>query len=305
MQTRPLGTGGPALSVIGVGCNNFGTRMDAEQTALVVHAALDAGVTHFDTAEMYGNGLSEEYLGAALVGRRDEAQIATKYTPRPDDEPYRPGVIASRIHEAVEGSLRCLGTDRIDVYYQHYPDPGPVDEALATLHELVTAGKVLHLANSNDSAAQLEEAATAADANRWTPFRGAQIHWSMLEREVEDEIVPTAERLGLGVVPYFPLASGLLTGKYRRGEAFPDGTRLAGSERFARLATEEAFDRVEAYTAFADARGHTVGELAIAWLLAQPSVTSVIAGATTPAQVAANAKAASWILTPEDVAALG
>lgn len=305
MQTRQLGTGGPALSVIGVGCNNFGSRMDADQTAAVVNAALDAGVTHFDTAEMYGAGRSEEYLGAALLGRRDEAQIATKYTPRPGDEPYTPGVIAARIRDAVEASLRRLATDRIDVYYQHYPDPGPVDEALATLDELVTEGKVLHLANSNDSAVQLDEAVAAAASHGWTPFRGTQIHWSMLERDVEAEIVPTAERLGLGVVPYFPLASGLLTGKYRRGEPFPEGTRLAGNERFASLATDEAFDRVEAYTAFAEERGHTVGELAIAWLLAQPSVTSVIAGATTPAQIAANAAAASWTLTPDDVAALG
>lgn len=308
METRRLGSDGPRLSVIGVGCNNFGTRMDAAQTAAVVHAALDAGISHFDTAEMYGNGLSEEYLGAALAGRRDEAHIATKYLPRPSDEPYSAGVIAARIREAVDGSLRRLATDHIDVYYQHYPDPGPIDEALATLDELVASGKVLHLANSNDSADQLDEAATVAVANGWAPFRGTQIHWSLLERNVEHDVVPTAERLGLGVVPYFPLASGLLTGKYRRGEPFPDGTRLAGSDRFARLATDEAFDRVEAYTAFAEARGHTVGELAIAWLLAQPPVTSVIAGATTPAQIAANAAAAAWTLTPDDldaVAALG
>lgn len=305
MITRRLGADGPELSVIGIGCNNFGTRMDSAQTASVVVAALDAGATHFDTAEMYGSGRSEEYLGAALGARRDEATIATKYVPRPDDEPYTPGVIATRIRDAVDASLRRLATDRIDLYYQHYPDPGPVDEALSTLDELVQAGKVLHIANSNDSAAQLDEAADVAAANGWTAFSGAQIHWSMLERDVEDEIVPTAARLGLGVVPYFPLASGLLTGKYRRGEPFPEGTRLAGSERFARLATDEVFDRIEAYTTFADERGHTVGELAIAWLLAQPTVTSVIAGATSPAQVAANAAAASWTLSPDDVVALG
>lgn len=305
MLTRRLGAHGPQLSLIGIGCNNFGPRMDADATAAVVHAALDAGVTHFDTAEMYGDGRSEEYLGAALGSRRDEATIATKYSPRPDDEPYRPGVIARRITDAVEGSLRRLGTDRIDLYYQHYPDPGPVEEALETLDGLVRAGKVLHLANSNDSAAQLEDAAAAAAANGWTPFSGTQIHWNLLERRVEADVVPTAERLGLGVVPYFPLASGMLTGKYRRGRPFPEGSRLAGSDRFARVATDEAFDRVEAATAFAEARGHTVGEVAIAWLLAQPSVTSVIAGATTPEQVAANAAAASWTLTPDDVADIG
>jgi aryl-alcohol dehydrogenase-like predicted oxidoreductase len=301
METRQLGTDGPTLSAVGVGCNNFGSRMDADAAAAVVGAALDSGVTHFDTAEMYGGGKSEELLGAALGRRRDEAVIATKFLPRPDGEPYRPGVLAARIRDAVEGSLRRLGTDRIDLYYQHYPDPeAPVDEALETLDGLVAAGSVLHVASSNVSDEQIAAAAGVAADHGWTRFRGTQIEWSLLARRVET-VVPAAERAGIGVVPYFPLASGMLTGKYRRGEPFPPGTRLAGSDRFASLATDEHFDRVEAYEAWASDHGHTVGELAIAWLLGHRIVTSVIAGATTPEQIAANAAAASWSLTPVEV----
>lgn len=305
MDSRPLGTTGPLLSVVGLGCNNFGARMDAEATAAVVHACLDAGITHFDTAEMYGRGKSEEFLGAALGVRRDDAVIATKFTPRPADEPYRPGVLAARIRGAAEASLLRLGTDRIDVYYQHYPDAdAPVDEALETLDELVRAGKVLHIASSNVTAAQIEEAAKVAAKQGYAAFAGTQIEWSLLARQVEADVVPAAVGDGLGIVPFFPLASGMLTGKYRRGEPFPEGTRFASSDRFAGIATDEAFDRVEAFEAFAAERGHTVGELAIAWLLAQPNVTSVIAGATSPAQVAANAAAAAWTLTPDEARAV-
>jgi len=310
METRQLGTTGPHLSVIGLGCNNFGWRLDAAATATVVHAALDAGITHFDTAEMYGEGRSEEFLGAALGARRDEVVIATKFLPRPAGEPYSPGVLAARIRESVEGSLTRLGTDRIDLYYQHYPDAeGPVSEALEALDELVRSGKVLHLASSNVAAAQIDEAAGVSAEQHLAAFCGTQIEWSLLRRDVEDEVVPAVERHGLGVVPYFPLASGMLTGKYVRGEEFPAGTRFAGSkERFGKQATDEAFDRVEAYTSYAADHGHTVTELAIAWLLAQPTVASVIAGATKPEQAALNASAAAWTLTAAqaaEVAALG
>jgi aryl-alcohol dehydrogenase-like predicted oxidoreductase len=309
MQVRELGAGGPKLSVVGLGCNNFGSRMDSENVAPVVHAALDAGITHFDTAEMYGGGKSEELLGAALGARRDEAVIATKFSPRPGDQPYVAGVLASRIRAAAEGSLRRLGTDRIDLYYQHMPDPeAPVDEALEALDELVAAGKVLHIASSNVSAVQIDEAAGAAADQGWTPFCGTQIEWSLLSRGVELSVVPAAESAGLGVVPFFPLASGLLTGKYHRGQPFPPGTRLASSDRFADLASDANFTKVEAYEAFAADHGHTITELAIGWLLAQPTVTSVIAGATRVEQIAANAASAAWTLTPDEaaeVAALG
>jgi aryl-alcohol dehydrogenase-like predicted oxidoreductase len=303
METRTLGKYGPALSVVGLGCNNFGMAIDAEAAAGVVGAALDAGITHFDTAEMYGGGQSEAMLGAALGSRRDEAVIATKFLPRPAEEPYRSGALAARIRDGIETSLRRLGTDRIDLYYQHMPDKeAPVEEVLETLDGLVRAGKVLHIASSNVSADQIATASAAAEARGWAPFSGTQIHWNLLNRDVEASVVPAAEAAGLGVVPYFPLASGLLTGKYRRGEPFPEGTRLARSERFASVATDENFDRLEAYEAFARDRGHTITELAIAWLLAQPNVASVIAGATRPEQVAANAAAAAWVLTAEEAA---
>lgn len=305
MELRTLGDGGPKLSVVGLGCNNFGMRMDEPASAAVVNASLDHGINHFDTAEMYGGGKSEEYLGAALSSRRDQAVIATKFLPRPQDQPYKPGDLAKRIREACEGSLRRLGTDRIDLYYQHYPDPdAPVEEALEVLDELVTAGKVLHIASSNVSAAQIEEADSVARAKGWARFTGTQIEWSLLARAVEATVVPAAHAHGLGVVPYFPLASGLLTGKYRRGEPFPPGTRLAASERFARVATDDNFAKVDAFRAFAESRGHTVTELAIGWLLAQSSVTSVIAGATKPEQVEANVKAAQWVLSPDEAAAV-
>jgi len=307
MEERALGDGGPRLSVLGLGCNNFGMRIDADASAAVVHAALDAGITHFDTAEMYGGGDSERFLGAALGSRRSEVVIATKFSPRPKDDPYRPGVLADRIRDAVESSLRRLGTDYIDLYYQHYPDAeAPVEESLETLGELVEAGKVRHLGSSNVDAAQITRAAEVATDKAWPRFTGTQIEWSLLSRDVEEEIVPAAAAAGLGVVPFFPLASGMLTGKYRRGEPYPEDSRLAFAQKAARgltrFASDENFAKVEAYLAFATERGHSVTELAVAWLLAQPSVTSVITGATKPAQVAANVAAASWTLSPAEAA---
>jgi aryl-alcohol dehydrogenase-like predicted oxidoreductase len=305
METRVLGGDGPSVSVVGLGCNNFGMKIDEEASRDVVHAALDAGVTHFDTAEMYGGGRSEEFLGAALGARRDEAVIATKFSPRPADESYEPGVLRKRIHEACDASLRRLGTDRIDLYYQHYPDPAaPVREALEAMTDLVRDGKVLHLASSNVSGAQIEEAGAVAEERRLERFCGTQIHWNLLARDVEEEVVPTARRRNVGIVPYFPLASGMLTGKYKRGEEFPEGSRFASMSYFASVASDENFDRIEALTAFAESRGHTLLELAIAWLAAQDGVGTVICGATTPEQVRANAAAAAWTLPAEDLAAV-
>ncbi len=305
MEHRTLGATGPQLSVIGLGCNNFGMRIDEAATAAVVQAALDTGVTHFDTAEMYGGGKSEEFLGAALGNRRDEVVIATKFSPRPKEQPYAPGVLAARINEAVEGSLRRLGTDRIDLYYQHYPDAeAPAEEALEALTALVRAGKVVHLASSNVNAEQIHEATKTSEARSLAAFTGTQIHWNLLTRDVEASVVPAATDAGLGVVPFFPLASGLLTGKYRRGEPFPEDSRMvAFGEKFAsRIATDENFAKVDAYAAFAAERGHPVTELATGWLLAQPSVTSVITGATKPEQVASNVRL--WTLTAEEVTAV-
>ena len=288
------------VSVVGLGCNNFGMRVDDQATAKVVGAALDAGITHFDTAEMYGGGKSEEFLGRALGARRDEVTIATKYLPRPGDEPYTPGVLRKRILEGCDISLSRLGTDRIDLYYQHYPDAqAPLDELLDAFTTLKEAGKVLHLASSNASAEQIDAAADAGIA-----FVATQIEWNLLNRAVEAAVVPAARRHGMGIVPYFPLASGLLTGKYRRGEEFPEGTRLASNAYFASVATDENFSAVERLQAWAEERGHTITELAVAWLAAQDGVGTVITGATKPEQIAANASGGAWHLTAKDLADL-
>lgn len=304
MDHRTLGIDGPTITAVGLGCNNFGMKLDRDESHAVVHAALQAGITHFDTAEMYGGGSSEQYLGEALQGRRNEVVIATKFLPRPRGEPYTPGALAARIREGCEISLSRLATDHIDLYYQHYPDPdAPAEEALETLGGLVAEGKVLHAASSNVDAEQIraaDAAATAAPAR--ARFCGTQIEWNLLSRDVEESVVPAAREIGLGIVPYFPLASGMLTGKYRRGAEFPAGSRFDRLGYFAAVATDENFDRVERLAAFAGSRGHALLELAVAWLAAQPGVTSVITGATTPRQVAENAAAASWTLGDDDLA---
>jgi aryl-alcohol dehydrogenase-like predicted oxidoreductase len=305
MDQRTLGIGGPSLSVVGLGCNNFGMKLDDQASIAVVHAALDAGITHFDTAEMYGRGRSEEFLGAALAGARDDVVIATKFLPRPQDDEYTPGALATRIREGCEGSLRRLGTDRIDVYYQHYHDPdAPVDEALETLGSLIDEGKVLHVASSNLDAEQIRAADAAASAAARARFCGTQLEWNLLSRGVEEAIVPTAVELGLGIVPYFPLASGMLTGKYQRGAEFPPDSRFGAIGVFGADASDENFARVGRLTGFAESRGHSVLELAIAWLAAHDGVASVIAGATTPEQVRANAAASAWRLDDGDLGAV-
>lgn len=301
MQVRQLGNG-PTVSVLGLGCNNFGMKIDAEQTNEVVGAALDAGITHFDTAEMYGDGLSEEFLGRALGSRRDEVVVATKFLPRPAEEPYTPGALAARIRSGCEQSLRRLGTDRIDLYYQHYPDPqAPAEEALETLASLVAEGKVVHIASSNVTAEQLVSDQQTAAQRDLPAFCGTQIEWNLLNRQVEESIVPAAVSAGMGVVPYYPLASVLLTGKYHRGQAFPKGSRFDELPFFSQIATDDNLARVDRLAAFADDRGHTLLELAIAWLLAQAPVASVIAGATSAEQVATNAASTTWKLTEADL----
>lgn len=294
MQRRTLGSSNLSLSVIGLGCNNFGMKLDQADSMAVVTAALEAGVTHFDTAEMYGGGKSEEFLGAGLGAHRDQVAIATKFLPRPNDEPYAPGALAQRIRQGCELSLRRLGTDRIDLYYQHYPDPdAPLDELFEALEQLAAEGKVLQFGSSNVSGEQVR-----AEGRR---MAGTQIEWNLLARSVEQEVVPAAQEVGIGVIPYFPLASGLLTGKYRQGEEYPAGSRLATMPYFAQAATDENFARVQRLEAFANSGGHTLVELAVSWLLAHQVVTSVICGATTPDQVRTNAAAASWELTPDDL----
>ena len=304
-----LGSSGLMVSVVGLGCNNFGRRMDAAATEAVVDAALGEGITLFDTADAYGgdHGRSEELLGAALAGRRDEAVVATKFggdlggANGPDW-----GARGARryIVRAAEASLRRLGTDWIDLYQLHLPDPGtPVEETLAALDDLVHAGKVRYLGCSNFAAWQVADAAWTARSAHLTPFISAQNNYSLLKRDIEAELVPACQRFGLGLLPFFPLASGLLTGKYRRGEPPPAGTRLAGDRFAGRLATAP-WDTIEALEKYAAERGRSLLDVAIAGLAAQPAVASVIAGATTPDQVRANAAAGAWRLSPEDLRAL-
>ena len=309
MSYRRLGASGLVVSVVGIGCNNFGRKLDADGTRAVVDAAFDAGITLFDTADIYGapHGSSEECLGAALRGRRDEIVLATKFGM--DMEGLNGadrGARGSRgyIVRAVESSLRRLGTDYIDLYQLHSPDEAtPIDETLAALDDLVRGGKVRYLGNSNFAGWQIADADWSARAAGRTPFISAQNHYSLLHREVEAEVVPACERFGLGLLPFFPLDSGLLSGKYQRGTTAPAGTRLA-LERYQRWLDGADWDTIEALTAYGKERGHTLLDVAIAGLAAQPAVTSVIAGATTPDQVRANAEAGAWRLTAEDVAAL-
>jgi aryl-alcohol dehydrogenase-like predicted oxidoreductase len=304
MEIRRLGSTGPQVSVVGLGCNNFGMKLDQRQTTAVVHAALDAGITHFDTAESYGGGQSEVFLGRALGGRRDSVLVATKFAARPEGEPYRPGVLRRRILEGCDISLSRLGTDHTDLYYHHHPDPeAPVEEALETLMELTASGKVVHAACSNYGAALVDEAVTAARRLGFTGFVADQVHWNLLSREVEDETVPALRDHGLGIVPFFPLESGLLTGKYVEGEDWPEGSRLAALPRFAKVATKENLARVGRLAAYAGSRGHSLLELAFGWLLSQGGVASVIAGATAPEQVMANVQAGTaWRLSEEEMA---
>ena len=302
MRTRQLGTGGPKVSVVGLGCNNFGMRVDIEGTRAVVDAALDAGVTLLDTADVYGNrGSSEEFLGEVLQGRRGRVVLATKFGGDMNDGTTARGS-REYIQKAVEESLRRLRTDYIDLYQYHTPDDvTPLEETFAALDELVQAGKVRHVGHSNLEAAQVEEVDKAARERGFTRPVSAQNQYSLLRREAEDELLPVCARLGLGVLPYFPLASGLLTGKYKRGEPAPEGTRLAGRDD---ALSDDRFDRVEALEQFASDRGLTLLQVAIGGLLAQPAVGSVIAGATKPEQVQSNVAAADWEPSEEDLAAL-
>lgn len=305
MKVRRLGTSGLKVSVVGLGCNNFGMRIDAAQTQAVVDAALDAGITLFDTADIYGGTKSEEFLGQALGKRRHEVVLATKFGMQVGQDPKKRGGSRKWIMQAVEDSLRRLGTDYIDLYQHHQPDPDtPVDETLRALDDLVTQGKVRYLGNSNYTGWQIADADwTAAGGSR---FVSAQNLYSLLERDVEREVLPACEHFGLGFLPFFPLASGLLSGKYMRGAPPPEGTRLAAWGARGQAAMSDVnFDKVEALEAWATARGRTLLDLAFAWLLGHPAVSSVIAGATSPEQVRTNAATADWALTPDEVDEVG
>jgi aryl-alcohol dehydrogenase-like predicted oxidoreductase len=298
MQSRRIGT--LEVSLVGLGCNNFGMRIDEPESVRVVHAAIDAGITFFDTADIYGSTNSEVYLGHALAGRRDRVVIATKFGMRVDAE--RKGARPEYVRRAAEDSLRRLGTDRIDLYQLHQPDPTvPIAETLGALDNLVRAGKVREIGCSNFSAPQLQEA-TAIAAKGNARFVSVQNEFSVVHREPEREVLPECARLGIKFLPYFPLASGLLTGKYRRGKAAPEGTRLSQGWAASRFATDEKFATAEALDAFARSRNRSLLELAISWLASHEMVASVISGATSAEQVRQNVTACSWELTKTDLA---
>ena len=302
LETRRLGENGPEVSVVGLGCNNFGGRLGIEGTRAVVEAALDAGVTLFDTADIYGGGgRSEALLGEVLAGRRDRVVLATKFGMDMGDGAQERGS-RDYIRKAIERSLERLQTDYVDLYqYHRFDGVTPFEETFGALDELVQECKLRFVGHSNLEARQIEEVDELCRQAGLTRPVSAQNQYSLLRREVEEDVLPTCERLGLGFLPYFPLASGLLTGKYRRGEPRPEGARLSGRDD---VFTEETFERIEALERFAQERGVTLLVVAIGGLAAQPAVSSVIAGATKPEQVRANVQAAAWKPTAEDLAAL-
>jgi aryl-alcohol dehydrogenase-like predicted oxidoreductase len=308
MEHRRIGS--LEVSVVGLGCNNFGMRIDADQARAVVDAALDAGITFFDTADVYGGTKSEEMLGAALGSRRGDVVVATKFGNQIGEDPTHRGAGAAWVKRATEASLRRLGTDRLDLQQLHRPDADtPVEETLRALDELVRAGKIREVGCSNFSAQMIGEAEAAAAAAGASRFVSVQNQLSLLHRDALSDVLPLCEQLHIGFVPYFPLASGLLTGKYVRGEAPPGDARLSmvPQQRRDALLNARNFDLVDRLTRYAADHGKTLLDLAMSWLVAHPGVASVIAGATKPEQVRANVEAAQWRLTPqqvEEVAAL-
>jgi len=307
MEMRRIGS--LDVSLVGLGCNNFGMRLDEVQSTAVINAALDAGINFLDTADSYGGkGASEQIIGTALAGgRRDEVVIATKFASPFDGDPPGGGASAAWIRQAVEGSLRRLQTDRIDLYQQHMFDAEvPIEETQGALAELVAAGKVREIGSSNFSAAQVDAAEALSESKAWPRFVSVQNRFSLLDRDALADVIPACERLGIAFLPFFPLGSGMLTGKYKAGEAFPEGTRLASMppKRAESFASDRNHRLVEALDGVATERGHTLLELAFAWLAAQPAIASVIAGATSPEQVAANVAAVDWKLSEADLAAV-
>lgn len=287
------------VSAIGVGCNAFGARCDEAASAAIIDEALANGVNFFDTSNSYSNGVSEQFIGRALGPRRKDAVIATKFG-------MRQGGTQETVASAVEKSLNDLGTDYIDLYQFHVPDPNtPIEETLAAMDGLVRDGKVRAIGCSNFTGPQLEEALKVSADNGFAGFITAQNPYSLLQRDIEAGLVPVCREHGIGILPYYPIFRGMLTGKYRRGEAAPADSRLAGGGRGAEFLKDEAtFDKIDALTAFAEDRGHSLLELALAWLASQDVIASVISGASKPGQVSANAKSGDWQLTEEDFAAI-
>ena len=304
MENRQLGKSGLQVSVVGLGANNFGRRVDAKQTEAVIRQAVEVGVNLIDTANSYGDGLSEEYIGKDIKGIKDQVIIATKVGGSMGEGPNQKGASRKHILEQVEISLKRLDLEYLDLYQIHFPDlDTPIEETMRVLNDLVHQGKVRYIGCSNFAAWQVSEAIWTSKVCNLAPFISAQPEYSLLKRDVEKELIPFCRAYDIGILPYFPLASGFLTGKYRPGESVPEGTRLAGNPRSQqRYLTEGNFAILTGLERFAEERGHTIGELAIAWLLANPLVSSVIAGATKPEQVVANARASDWRLSADDMA---
>jgi len=301
MRYRPLGRTGVQVSALGLGTNQFGRVVDEAGAKAIIDRALELGVNFIDTAESYATGASEQLLGRAVAGRRDDFVIATKTGA--GTEPGRQ--TRKRITQRLDASLGRLATDYIDVYYLHFPDPAtPLEESLSVLDDAVRAGKIRYAAVSNHAAWQVAEAVGIAQRRGWSPVVASQMEYSLVEREVERETLPACEHLGVSLVPYFPLAGGFLTGKYERNAPLPPNTRFGRAPQRSKYLSDENFDRLDRWKGFAQERGHSASELAVAWLLAHPVVCSVIAGATTPDQVTANAQAAEWALSPSDIADL-
>lgn len=305
MQYRTLGNSGLRVSVIGLGTNQFGGKVDADGVERIIHRALDLGVNFIDTADIYTGGRSEETIGQAIKGRRTDVIVATKVASPVGKGPNERGASRQRIMDGVEASLRRLGTDYIDLYQIHRFDPHtPFEETMRALDDLVRSGKVRYIGASNYLAWQLCRANDVAEMAGGVKFVSIQPHYHMLERGIEQELVPYCEAFGVGIIPYFPLAGGFLTGKYKEGAAPPAGSRGESSPYVQRYFTPENFKKVAAWSAFAEARGRTMAELAVAWLLARPMVSSVITGVTTVEQLEANVKAADWVLSETDMEAI-
>lgn len=301
MNYRQLGASGVRVSVIGLGTNQFGGKVDQAGVNEIVHGALDAGLNFIDTADVYTGGRSEETLGVALEGRWHQVVLATKFRSKMGDGPNDFGASRYHLANAVEASLRRLQSDHIDLYQVHsWDEATPIEETLRALDDLVRAGKVRYIGASNFAAWQLARANLLAELRGWTSFVSIQPHYHMLERDIERELIPYCNAYRVGILPYFPLAGGFLTGKYKRGQPAPAGSRGEGSAYVQGYMTDANYAKVEQLTSWAEARGHTMGDLAHAWLLAQPQVSSVISGATSLAQVRANIKAADWELSPDE-----
>ena len=305
MQYRQLGSAGVRVSAIGLGTNQFGGKVDQAGVNDIIDAALDLGINLIDTADVYQQGRSEETLGVALAGRWDKFVLATKVCMQTGDGTNDKGASRYHIMHNVEASLRRLQSDYIDLYQIHrWDDATPIEETLRALDDLVRSGKVRYIGASNFAAWQLARANTIAEFRGWSPFVSIQNHYHMFERDQEREIIPFCNAHKVGILPFFPLAGGFLTGKYKRGEAAPAGSRGENSPYVQKYMTDANYDKVEKMPAWAAERGHTMGELAHAWLLGQPQVSSVISGATKIEQIQANAKAGDWLLTAEEFAAV-